>query len=86
MLPIPRSDILEQTLHEEIVLVNLRTNQIYALNETGARLWQLLREGGSRQQIEKALLAEFAITAEELTVEIDQLIAELIQRDLVRQA
>jgi hypothetical protein len=38
----PEDDVVSRRLEDEVVLVHLRTNRIYKLNETGARLWELL--------------------------------------------
>jgi hypothetical protein len=44
---------------EEAVLVNLKTNRIYSLNPTGARLWELISVGNDREAAEAALLADW---------------------------
>jgi len=59
------------------VLVNLRTNEIHALNETGARIWELLVEGRSRAAIESALLEEYDVPPTELASEMDTLLHRL---------
>ena len=40
---------------DEVVLVNLQTNRIFALNPTGARFWELLEGGAGRAEIEETL-------------------------------
>jgi hypothetical protein len=66
------------------VLVHLDTNQIYTLNDTGARFWELLTEGGDRPTIEGALRAEFEVSDEEVAAEVDRLLGDLTRLDLVR--
>lgn len=35
----PNPDVVAQRVQDEVVLVNLRTNEIYTLNRTAARAW-----------------------------------------------
>jgi len=79
----PRSDVVSRRLGDEVVLVNLRTNRIYSLNRTGARLWELLVEQAERSTIEATMLEEFDVDPSELHNEIDKLLGELAQAGLV---
>jgi hypothetical protein len=83
-LPSVNPDVLHRRVGEEVVLVNLRTNQVFALNETGARFWELLAEGRSRDQIEQELLVEFQVESERLAQEIDELLVALERENMVR--
>jgi PqqD family protein of HPr-rel-A system len=69
---------------DELVLYHPDTTQIYTLNETGARFWELLAESSDREGIEAALEAEFDVTSDEVSAEVDRLVAELASLDLVR--
>jgi Coenzyme PQQ synthesis protein D (PqqD) len=82
-LPEPVADVVYRELHGEIVLVHLGTDRIYALNETGARFWELLAAGGDRAAIRAQLLREFAVEPAELDFEIDALVADLVHAGLV---
>ena len=46
-LPTRNPDVVFRRLDDEVVLVNMKTNLIYALNPTAARFWELLRRGSS---------------------------------------
>jgi Coenzyme PQQ synthesis protein D (PqqD) len=85
-LPTVNPDVVAQRVGEDVVLVHLKTNQIYALNETGARFWELLVEGRSRDKIERALREEFDVAPEPLRRDIDALITDLARQDIVRDA
>jgi Coenzyme PQQ synthesis protein D (PqqD) len=82
-LPTPADDVVYRELNGEIVLVHLGTDNIYALNETGALFWELLVAGSDRAAIRARLLQEFAVEPAELDVEIDALVAELALAGLV---
>ena len=83
-LPTPDPDVAFQRVDDEVVLVHLKTNQIFALNATGARFWELLAEGRTRDEIEATMGTEFAVAPEVLTAEIDDLLAALARERLVR--
>jgi hypothetical protein len=63
---------------DAVVLIHLGTNRIYELNATGARIWELLVEGRSVEEIEEILSTEFEAAGVDLGAEIARLI------DLVR--
>jgi chromosome condensin MukBEF MukE localization factor len=54
-------DVVARRLGDEMVVVNLRTNGIYRLNRTGARLWELLDEPKTQRELEERILAEFDV-------------------------
>ena len=66
------------------MLVHLDSNQIYTLNATGGRFWELLSETSDREAVENTLRAEFDVSEDDLHAEIDRLLAELEQLELVR--
>ena len=73
----PSPDVVSQELEGEIVLVHLRTNRIYSLNRTGARVWELLGEGQGRAEMLAQLEREFEVAREELEREVDSLFTQL---------
>lgn len=79
----PSSEVVHQSLEGEAVLVHLRTNRIYALNATGARLWELLSEGCDRAELERRLLGEFEVGPAQLRRELDELLGSLAAEGLV---
>jgi hypothetical protein len=79
----PQPDIVSRRLDDQTVLVNLRTNRIFELNRTGARLWELLGEGSSESQIVERLLAEFEVPQEQLEREVRALLDSLLDEGLI---
>jgi hypothetical protein len=80
---VPNPDVVWKSVGEEAVLVHLRTNRIYNLNRTGARLWVLLSQGWTRQAIKGQLLQEFDVEESSLEVEIESLLASLAAEGLI---
>jgi hypothetical protein len=81
-----RPDVASQRLDDQIVLVDLRTNDVYSLNETGARLWELIGEGLDREGLLSRLDDEFDVPPERLVREVDTLLAELTAEGLLEVA
>ena len=77
------TDIVSRRLGDDIVIVHLQTNQIYSLNYTAARLWELLSEGYDVLQIGQQLLSEFDIGEMQLAQEMAALISSLLTHRLI---
>ncbi|MFN8065217.1 MAG: PqqD family protein [Vicinamibacterales bacterium] len=71
------ADVVARRLGESAVLIRMRTSRIYQLNETGARIWELLEQDASRDAVLDALLNEFDVSREDAASALDDLIAEL---------
>ena len=79
----PSPEVICRELGEAAVLIHLGTNQIFELNPTGYRVWQLLQEGLDRAGIEHRLVQEFAVDPDQLRREIGDLLAGMAARDLI---
>jgi hypothetical protein len=79
----PDPDVVSRRLANEVVLVNLRTNRIFALNRSAARFWELFHAGRPRAEIASTLVSEFDVEPERVDGEIDGLLASLTAEGLV---
>lgn len=82
----PNPDVVAQRVQDEVVLVNLRTNEIYTLNRTAARAWELIAEGRDRPGVEAGLAEEFSVDDSEIQSELDGLLDELVEKELIQPA
>ena len=73
-----------QRLGDQFVLVHLETNQIYELNRTGARIWELMLDGLTRDQLDRTLMSEFEMDPERATREVSVLFEKLATEKLVK--
>jgi hypothetical protein len=73
-------------VHDEVVLVHLETNRIFALSPTAARFWELIEEGCSPVEAEARLAEMFDVDAAELSREVDKCITHLVEEGLVGTA
>jgi len=81
----PSPDVVAQRVGDEIVLVHLKTDRIFALNPTGARLWELLSECCDESEVHRRLLAEFEVTEDQLARDIGDLLADLQKEQFIEQ-
>jgi hypothetical protein len=79
----PAPDVVSRQLDNQAVLVNLKTNRIFELNRTGARLWELVEQAASEAQIAAQLAAEFDVSQGQLTREVRSLIDSLLEKGLI---
>lgn len=72
-------------LGEETVLLDTTSGDFFALNVTGTRAWQLLRDGADLPTIAARLRLEFEVPEAEVTADLDALFAELGRRGLLER-
>lgn len=60
-LPRPASHIVARRLRDSGVLVNLQTNEIFELNRTAMRVWELLGDSRDVQDLARCLTLEFDV-------------------------
>ncbi len=80
---IPNPDVVFKRLDDRMVLVHLGTNQIFELNETGARVWELLQNGIAGDTLVDHMTAEFEVDPSTLRTEIEALVSELAGQGLI---
>lgn len=81
---VPHPDVVARRVEDEMVLVHLKTNRIYALNRTAAKFWELLSEGHNRQESIEKMRHLFDVPESELQAECDRLISRLKNDGLLR--
>ena len=82
----PNPSVVSRRVHDEVVLVHLETNGIFALNATAARFWELIEKGCSRAEAEAQLAEMFDVEAAELNREVDECVKRLVDEGLVETA
>jgi hypothetical protein len=78
-------DVLHTALgNGEAVLVQSRTARFYSLNVTAARVWSLLCDGASLEEVSRDLERGYDVTAPGALVHVQRLAAELEREGLIR--
>jgi hypothetical protein len=83
---VPSPDVLMQSVVGESVLLDLRSQKYFGLNEVGTRAWLLLQETGDARAVHARLAREYAVAAAELERDLDALFERLVRAGLVAEA
>jgi Coenzyme PQQ synthesis protein D (PqqD) len=80
------SDVLISEVRGESVLLNLKNERYFGLDDVGTRIWKALIASDSIQAAYEILLAEYDVDANRLRQDLDDLIQKLIEQGLVEVA
>ena len=81
----PAPDVLIQTVVGESVLLDLRSQKYFGLNEVGTRAWRLLEETGDASAVRARLAQEFDVAADQLERDLEALFERLLKAGLVEE-
>lgn len=76
-------DVLSQNVSGETVLLDLKGENYFGLDEVGTRIWQLLQEDGNLQSVLEKMLEEYNVTEDQIGMDIEQLITNLNEAGLI---
>ncbi|MEM6583713.1 MAG: PqqD family protein [Pseudomonadota bacterium] len=77
-------EVISQEVSGETVLLDLESEHYFGLDEVGTRIWQLIKETDNLQTIFQTLLAEYDVSEERLTQDLDKLLTEIAELGLVK--
>lgn len=69
----------------ELALMSIEQGKYYGLNEVSSRIWELLEQPASVREICERLQAEYAVDEVTCREQVQEFMAALKKRDLVRQ-
>lgn len=76
-------EVVARDLAGEALLVHLGTGTYFGLDATGTRIWHLLAEHGSPEDVVQRLLREFDVEETQLRRDLDALVAQLLEKGLL---
>ncbi|MGH9754004.1 MAG: PqqD family protein [Blastocatellia bacterium] len=79
-------DTLINLIEGESVLLNLKSESYFGLDQVGTRMWTLLTTSDSIQSAYEALLDEYDVGAERLREDMRDLVEKLVANGLVEVA
>jgi hypothetical protein len=77
------SDQVSSKLGDEVVILNLRNGVYYGLDPVGARIWELIQEPRTVQEVCAVLLEEYDVTPEQCTSDVLALLRDLEAQGLI---
>jgi hypothetical protein len=78
--------VIFQTLHDEIVLLNLTEHEYYGLDSVGADVWQLLLKHGNIADAVKSLQTIYDVDEETARRDVKTLVDELVASGLLKKS
>jgi len=76
-------EVMSQVVSGETVLLDLKSESYFGLDEVGTRIWQLFQEKDDVQGVIDAMLDEYDVEAAQLETDLNQLLEKLIEAGLV---
>ena len=76
-------EALYQEVNGETVILDLKSESYFGLDEVGTRIWQLLSEYGNIQRTYDTMLEEYDVQPDQLKTDIDALVGNLKEAGLV---
>jgi hypothetical protein len=76
-------DQVSADLSGEAAILNLKSGIYYGLNNVGARIWNLLQEPKTINQIRDAILDEYAVERDQCGADLVALLEELLSKGLI---
>jgi hypothetical protein len=77
------SDTLSASLSDGAVLLHLHTKRYFSLNDAGSRIWALLEQRYSEEQIANTLVDEYEVDPSEAKHAVHQLLEDLLAERLI---
>ena len=74
---------MSQEVNGETVILDLKSEQYFGLDETGTRIWQLLNEFRGLQEIFDTMMEEYDVEEGQLETDIKNLLAEMVANGLI---
>lgn len=76
-------DALSASLSDGAVLLQLYTKRYFSLNDTGSRIWSLLEQHASEDEIVEMLVREYDVEPPEATLAVRRLLDDLLAERLI---
>ncbi len=76
-------DVIWRKMGEEMVLLNVKNENYYSLNEVGSRVWELIDGQATPDQIASRVAEEYDAPEEQVESDVMELLRDLRLQELV---
>ena len=77
------SEILTQEVSGETVILDLKNESYFGMDEVGTRIWKLLQQEKDIQSITEAMLDEYDVEEKQLGKDIQALLSQLNEAGII---
>lgn len=79
------NSVIHAELDDEVVLLNVENGVYFGLDAVGARMWQLIEQGATQEEIIARLLAEYDAEPSQLDADVREFTRVLVSKGLARE-
>ena len=76
-------EVAAEALADELVLVHLGRGSTFRLNRTGKRVWELVREGRTAEEMAALLHNAWSVPSGRLEADVRRVLADLVREQLL---
>lgn len=77
------SSAISTDLDGEAVILDTDASEYYGLNEVGTRIWTLLQEPRTFEELVDALLEEYDVDRDQCEEDVSELLEQMMEKDLL---
>jgi Coenzyme PQQ synthesis protein D (PqqD) len=78
-----RGEVAAKVIDGEAILINLATGMYYSMGKVGGRIWSLIEEGCSTEDIAATIVSEYDVSAETAGADVEDLVGQLAAERLI---
>ena len=83
-IPIPRDDLLERELEDELALLDVEKGDVHTLNPSATVVWRALSAASTRRELAEALATAFDISSGLAEEGVEAALAQFREAGLLR--
>lgn len=76
-------NVVIQEVDDELVLLHMKTEQYFSLDDVGTVMYRLLTESNSTQEVVQALLGQYDVDENRLRQDLASFIEKLAEKELI---
>jgi Coenzyme PQQ synthesis protein D (PqqD) len=80
---VPRQEVASELIDGEAIIIDLSTGMYFSLDSVGGRIWALLAQQASLEEITTRLHAEYEVDAEVAREDLENLVTQLLSENLI---
>jgi Coenzyme PQQ synthesis protein D (PqqD) len=82
-LKIRSDDLSWRQVEDEVIVLDLRSNEYLSINQSGTALWEMLVDGTTAETMSARLASDFGLEPDRSRTDVEAFIAMLAERGLL---